>query len=80
MITLKLPIQNKIVIYNYLREFNSSVIFSYNRFVENLNEKDIRHLIKSKNVFNKLSDSWFIQCAIREGRSWFEKVPSTSGL
>ena len=76
MITIKLPIQNQIDISDYLREFNSCMRFSYNRFVEGLNEKDIRQLIKSKNIFNSLSDSWFVQCAIKEGKSWFQKVPS----
>ena len=75
MITVKLPIRNEIDISSYLREFNSCMRFSYNRLVEKYSEKDIRHLIKNKNVFNKLSDSWVVQCAIREGKSWFEKVP-----
>lgn len=76
MITIKLPIQNKIEITNYLKEFNSCIRFSYNRFVDGLNEKDIRQLIKSKNMFSKLLDTWFIQCAIKEGRSWYKKVPN----
>jgi IS605 OrfB family transposase len=75
MITIKLSIQNKIDINDYLREFNSCMRFSYNRFVDGLNEKNIRHLLKSKNIFNSLSDTWFNQCAIKEGQSWFQKVP-----
>lgn len=75
MITIKIPIQNKIDITNYLREFNSCMRFSYNRFVDGLNEKDIRHLIKNKKLFTSI-DSWFIQCSIKEAQSWFMKVPS----
>ena len=75
MIAIKLPIKNQINIDDYLREFNSCIRFSYNRFVEGLLEKDIRQLIKLKNLYSTL-DSWFIQCAIRESQSWFKKVPN----
>lgn len=75
MIAIKLPIKNQINIDDYLREFNSCIRFSYNRLVEGLLEKDIRHLIKSRNMYLVL-DSWFIQCAIREAQSWFKKVPN----
>lgn len=76
MITIKLPIQNKIKINEYLKEFNSCLRYSYNRFCEGYVEKDIRSLIKSKNLFNNYLDSWFIQCAIKEGKSFYEKDPS----
>lgn len=73
MITLELPVQNKIDVSDIIRIFNSCVRYSYNRFKKNnFNEKQIREIIKSKNLFLEL-DSWFIQCAIREAKSWFEK-------
>lgn len=84
MITIKLPIilenclseNDRKYVENLFREFNSIVRFSYNRFKDGLNEKSIRHLLKSKNILNKFCDSWFSQCAIREGKSCFDKDPS----
>ncbi len=74
MITIKLPIQNKINILDYQKEFNSCVRFAYNCLrKDKLNEKDIRHLIKTKSLFNNNLDTWMIQCAIREAKSWLEK-------
>ena len=73
MITLKLPIQNKIEIPSIIaREYNSCLRYSYNRFKESMSEKDIRHDIKAKELFKNI-DSWFIQCAIKEGQSLFKK-------
>lgn len=76
MITIKLPVQNKINIDEYLREFNSCLRYSYNRFCDGLNEKDIRHLIRNNNLFSNFLDTWFVQCSIREGKSFYEKDPS----
>jgi IS605 OrfB family transposase len=77
LISIKLPIklndQVKNIFENYLKEFNSILRFSYNRFVDGLNEKSIRHLIKSKNILNKFCDSWFVQCALKEALYVFEK-------
>lgn len=81
MITVKLPtnfienLSNDNILYvnNIIREFNSIVRFSYNRFVEGLNEKSIRNLIKTKGILNNYCDSWFTQCAIKEASASFEK-------
>lgn len=37
-----------------------------------MSEKDIRHDIKAKELFKNI-DSWFIQCAILEAKSFFKK-------
>ena len=37
-----------------------------------MNEKDIRHIIKSKNLF-KNNNSWIIQCAIKDAQTLFKK-------
>lgn len=78
MITLKFPIKNlsddnMFYVNNVIREFNSITRFSYNRFVDGLNEKSIRNLIKSKGILNTYNDSWFIQCGIKEAFACFEK-------
>ena len=70
MKTIKLPIQNKIDIDEIQRIFSSCIRFCYNRFQEKLLEKDIRNIIKSKKLFQKL-DSWFIQSAIYDAKSLF---------
>lgn len=73
MITIKLPIQNKINITRLLRDFNACMRFCYNRFrKDNLTELEIRHLLKERDLFTSL-DSWFTQCAIREAKSWHAK-------
>ena len=51
-----------------LRLFNSIVHFSYNRFKEGLKEKEVRACCK---IFK--GNSWFVQCAIKEGKAIFEK-------
>ena len=72
MITIKLPIQNKVDISNLQRIYSSCLRFSYNRIKkENLTEKEIRNLIKSKNLFQELN-SWLIQCSIREAKELYK--------
>jgi IS605 OrfB family transposase len=75
MITIKLPIKNKIDISEYQKQFNSCVRYSYNRFVDGLKESDIYHNITNNKLFQNL-DSWFVRCANKEAESWFKKVPS----
>ena len=74
MITLKLPykstdkFQTKL---STLRQQYSCVVrFSYNRFIENKSEKEIRLLCKSLNNIDLL-DSWLVQCAIMDAKALF---------
>lgn len=67
MLTIKLPIQNKINTIDLMREYNSCMRYSYNRFKDGMPEKDIRHDIKAKELFKNI-DSWFVQCAIQEAK------------
>ena len=53
-----------------LRLFNDILRFSYNRFKEGLKEKEVRS--KCREVFKGLN-SWFVQCAIKEGKAVYER-------
>lgn len=70
IITIKLPIQNNINLTERLKLYNSIVRFSFNRYQDGLNQKEIRVLVKSK--FPR-SESWFSQNAILEGKNYFDK-------
>ena len=65
MITIKLPIQNKIEINDLQRIYSSCLRFSYNRIKDGLTEQNIRALIKDMSYFKGLN-TWLIQCAIKE--------------
>ena len=71
MKTIKLPVMNEINIFDYQRVYSSIVRFSYNRFKEGMDQKEIRQLIKLKEMFNQL-DTWFIQSAIYDGKAMFD--------
>ena len=69
--TIKLPYQtsneNLEFLNNLRRQCSIIYRWSFNRFQESLNEKDIRTL--SKNLKNiDLLDSWFIQSSIKEAQ------------
>jgi len=64
MITIKLPIQNKIDIQDLQRIYSSCLRYSYNRFNNGLNEKEIKKLTKDKFRIG----SWFVQCCIKEAQ------------
>jgi len=68
MKTIKLKIMNEFDCAEELRLFNSIVRFSYNRFKEGLKEKEVRACCK---VFS--GNSWFVQCAIKEGKAVYER-------
>lgn len=75
MITIKLPyyLENKddlSIINDIIREQTIVKKFSYNRFLENKSEKDIRNLIPSLNNIEHI-DSWFIQSSIYDGKQIF---------
>ena len=47
MKTIKLKIKNEVNLTKELKEFNSIVRFSFNRFQEDLKEKEIREKVNS---------------------------------
>ena len=69
MKTIKLKIKNEVDFTTELKLFNSVVRYSFNRFQENLAEKEVRS--KVKKLFS--SNSWFLQCAIRVGQQLYKK-------
>ena len=69
MKTIKLKIKNEINITKELKEFNSIVRFSFNRFQEGLKEKEIRS--KVNELFK--NNCWFNQCGIKVGQQLFKK-------
>ena len=69
MKTIKLKIKNKINLTKELKEFNSIVRFSFNRFQEGLKEKEIRS--KVNELFK--NNCWYNQCAIKVGQQLYKK-------
>jgi len=74
--TVKLPIkvsqEDKLFIQDLQRQSTSVVRYAYNRFFENLTEKDIRLLSKSLKSIDSLN-SWLTQCAILDAKSVFDR-------
>jgi predicted transposase len=75
MKTIKLPInmsEEDISFLNNMRREQSSVVrYSYNRFMEGKNQKEIRDLVKTLNINNL--DSWFIQSGVMEGQAIYTR-------
>ena len=69
MKTIKLKIKNEVNLTKELKEFNSIVRFSFNRFQEGSKEKEIR--LKVNELFK--NNCWFNQCAIKVGQQLFKK-------
>jgi IS605 OrfB family transposase len=69
MKTIKLKIKNEIDLTKELKEFNSIVRFSFNRFQEGLKEKEVRS--KVNELFK--NNCWFNQCAIKVGQQLFKR-------
>ena len=69
MKTIKLKIKNEINLTKELKEFNSMVRFSFNRFQEGLKEKEVRSLVNE--LFK--NNCWFNQCAIKVSQQLFKK-------
>jgi len=74
MKTVKLPLKEPIEINSYLQEFNKVLRIAYNLFKDGLKEKEIRLKLKSYQLNLDLVDSWFIQSAIYEAKSMFERT------
>ena len=64
MKTIKLKIKNEVNLTKELKEFNSIVRYSFNRFQEGLKEKEVREKVNS--LFK--NNCWFNQCAIKVGQ------------
>lgn len=76
MKTVKLPyncsIEHKDLIFEVQKQCSSMIKLAYNRFWDNLIEKEIRALSKTyKNI--DLLNSWLIQCCIRKAKAIYEK-------
>lgn len=69
MKTIKLKIMNQFDCAEEFRLFNSILRFSYNRFKEGLKEKEVRS--RCRDIFK--ANSWFVQCAIKEGKAVCER-------
>ena len=69
MKTIKLKIKNEVNLIKELKEFNSIVRYSFNRFQEGLKEKEVREKV---NYLFK-NNCWFNQCAIKVGQQLFKK-------
>ena len=68
MKTIKLPYKTNEDLTSILKQYSSIVRYSYNRFLEGKNEKDIRELTKSLNSVDLLN-SWLLQCGIKDGKA-----------
>jgi len=66
--TIKLPYKSSEDLIPILKQYSSVVRYSYNRFLDNKTEKEIRHLTKSLSNINLLN-SWLVQCAIKDGKA-----------
>jgi len=70
--TIKIPYTCFNNLSNIIRQYSCVLRYSYNRFLENKSEKEIRLLIKSLNGLNLLN-SWLIQCAIRDAKAVYAR-------
>ena len=73
MQTIKLPLLNEVYIQEYQRIYSSCFRYSFNRFKDGLNEKEIRVLVKDKFKLN----SWLIQSCITEAKTKFKICKDT---
>jgi IS605 OrfB family transposase len=65
MKTIKLPYKSSQDLTLLLKQYSNIVRYSYNRFLENKTEKEVRLLTKSLYNINELN-SWIIQCGIKD--------------
>ena len=72
MQTIKLPYVSDKNLIEISKQYSNIVRYSYNRFLENLTEKEIRFLCKSLNNINKLN-SWIIQCAVLDAKAIYKQ-------
>jgi IS605 OrfB family transposase len=72
MKTIKLPYKSDYDFDELLNQYNSIVRYSYNRFLENKNKKDVEHSTKKLNNIS-LCDSWILRCGVYDGYSIFKR-------
>ena len=65
-----MKIKNKVDFTDELKTFNSLVRISFNRFQDGMNEKQVRSYCNE--IFSGIN-SWFIQCAVKQGKSLFSR-------
>ena len=70
MKTIKLKIINKVNFDEEIRIFNSIVRIAFNRFQDKMDQKQVRAYCS--NIFSN-KNSWFIQCAIKEGKALYNR-------
>lgn len=70
MKTVKLNIINDVDILKDMKTFNSIIHLAYNRFKDDLEEKTVRSKL---NTMFKDENCWFIQCAIKEGKTLYSR-------
>ena len=68
MKTIKLPYKSSEDLTPILKQYSSVVRYSYNRFLENKTEKEVRYLTKSLSNIDLLN-SWLIQCANKDAKA-----------
>ena len=68
MKTVKLTICNEVDVLDDMRIFSSIVRVAFNRFQDGMDEKEVRAYCNSRFDHN----SWFIQCAIKEGAALYK--------
>ena len=80
MKTIKLPIEylnmeDLQILHEYTRLQNNVIRIAYNRFRENLSEKEIRLFLKTMNLHSEsiTIDSWFIQSGIYKAKEMYNK-------
>jgi len=66
--TIKLPYKTDEDLTSIFKQYSSVVRYSYNRFIDGMNEKEIRLMIKELSNIDLLN-SWLIQCAILDGKA-----------
>jgi IS605 OrfB family transposase len=66
--TIKLPYKCDENLTSVIKQYSNVVRYSYNRFLEDKTEKDIRLLSKSLNNIDLLN-SWIIQCGIKDAKA-----------
>jgi IS605 OrfB family transposase len=68
MKTIKLPYKSSEDLTPIFKQYSSAARYSYNRFLKNKTEKEIRYLTKSLSNIDNLN-SWLIQCAIKDANA-----------
>jgi len=73
VITYKIPYKSDYNFDELRKEYSSIVRYAYSRFLDGMNEKDIRMMFKLNFNGLKLSNSWIQQCGIREAKQIFKR-------